>query len=163
MASPPEREWIDDVQVVEDEPRGAGPKSHLVDQRGHDVSDIVGTLYEEVERIGGASWLDGRQAQQQRTSRTGIRHDPTGRTRAKRTELEVALRPRTTAARSSLAWAACDQGAGKLRDRIQPVEKVRPWDQGVWQGGSDELRHSRFGTDHQRQSTKPGSESPGRG
>ena len=91
----------DDVQVIEDEPRGASPQSQLVDQRSHDVSDVVGTLDEKVERIGGGLLARRRRAQRQRTSRTGARHGPTDRTRAKRTEPQVALRPRTTAARFS--------------------------------------------------------------
>ena len=160
---PAKREWIDDVQVVEDEPRGAGPKSHLVDQRGHDVSDIVGTLYEEVERIGGASWLDGRKRSSNgRPEPEFVMIPPVAREPSAPSPRSLCDPGRQQHGLPS-AWAACDQGAGNLRDRIQPVEKVRPWDQGVWQGGSDELRHSRFGTDHQRQSTKPGSESPGRG
>ena len=54
----PEIGGSDVVQVIEDEPRGARPQSHLVDQRGHDVSDVVSTLGEQVERIGGTSGLD---------------------------------------------------------------------------------------------------------
>ena len=155
VASPPSAEWIDDVQVVEDEPRGAGPKSHLVDQRGHDVSDIVGTLYEEVERIGGASWLDGRKRSSNgRPEPEFVMIPPVAREPSAPSPRSLCDPGRQQHGLPS-AWAACDQGAGKFRDRIQPVEKVRPWDQGVRQGGSDELRHSRFGTDHQRQSTKP--------
>ncbi len=43
---PPETGGSDVVQVIEDQPRGARPQRHLVDQRGDDVSYVVRTLGE---------------------------------------------------------------------------------------------------------------------
>ncbi len=151
----------DDVQVIEDEPRGASPQSQLIDQRSHDVSDVVGALDEKVERIGGGSWLDGGE-------RGG-----NGRPEPELVMIPpIAREPGAPSLRSlgdpgrqqhgfPDAWAAGHQRAGKLRGRIKAAEKVRPLNQGVRQGRSGEFRHGRFGADHLQNSTKPISESPG--
>ena len=153
----------DDVQVIEDEPRGAGPQSQLVDQRGHDVSDVVGTLDEKVERIGGASWLDGGERSSDGRPEPELVMIP-----------PIAREPGAPSFRSlcdpgrqqhgfAHPWAAGHQRAGELHGRIQPAEKVGPSDQGVRQGGSDELRHGRLGADHLLESTKAPPNHPGEG
>ena len=150
------------MQVIEDEPRGARPQSHLVDQRGHDVSDVVRTLGEQVERIGGAIPVRQRRAQTQWTSRTGARHDPTDRTRARRIE------PRgrsSTQDDSSTVFPTPGLPATNVQGNCMAASS-RLSSSGLrirvcGKGRSDELRHRRPGADHLVDATKRSPKSPG--
>ena len=110
------------MQIVEDEPCGARPQSHLVDQRGHDVSDVVRTFGEQVERIGGTSWLDGGERRRDGRPEPEFVMIPPIAREPGAASFRALCDPGRQQHGFSHAWATRYQRAGELHGRIEPTE-----------------------------------------
>ena len=125
----------DDVQIVEDQPCRTGPQRQLIDQRCHDVFDVVRTFEEKVEGIGDGTGLDGGERGRDGRPHPELVAIPPVAREPGAPSLWPLSRPGRQQHAFPDAGAACHQRAGVLEGQIQPAKEVRPCDQGVGKGG----------------------------